>query len=309
MYSILHKLECIENKLDQPLYRKILSKVKKPVLAMTFGPTGAGKSKMGRQVMDKYNETEFVQILIDDLVENDYKYKESVKKIIQKYKLNHNETAQSLLSDPPIELFDAFSQAYANVRFKTGCRTNKRDEEEWNCNQENDEILGRALENKQNIVFEMTGTYSPTWLYDMSRPHNYLIVASYSLVTFCSLIQRNKSRAINDLKYFLEDTQKHSAPRLPNVLDGEEKQKQIYRKLMEDIKKVLDELLQNCLECNTNTMDCKCPVDEILLFDNNGAELKEAFHYSKYANDGVKKEQVMDILAVLMRIPKGRCTF
>ena len=71
---------------------------------------------------------------------------------------------------------------------------------------------------KENLIFETTGGYYPKWLIKAIKEcNNYNIVIAGVKVSLNNLIKRNKSRSIEGLEFFLKDTVKNPAPRLPDT--------------------------------------------------------------------------------------------
>ena len=52
----------------------------KPYIIITLGPTGSGKTKLIKETISYLGvKNNYVKILIDDLIENNNKYKEKIK--------------------------------------------------------------------------------------------------------------------------------------------------------------------------------------------------------------------------------------
>jgi len=243
---------------------------------VTSGATGAGKTKLIEKTLVHLgiNDQPYVKILVDDLVETDLKYKAIVSDIIQDV-LNKCSSKQSVdvvtcekeaYDNPTDELYDKFREAYFIVRGSTGCHGLPK-----SCNELNDENIENAIKNNENVVFEFTGSYIPTWLFDPKYiPSNYKIVMAYSLVTLTNLIQRNKSRAYDSVQSFKTDNQR-PAPRLPNVSP------ETFQEVVSKIYQTLMSLYETCI-LNYDLDTCgKNKINQLILFDNNGRDLQLSF--------------------------------
>lgn len=293
MYTFVSKLDSL---LKESVCSGIL--IDKNFLIVAKGSTGAGKSTLAKKSAEHLRSKKFVNIRIDDLVENDKLYKEKVNKIIQEYRLG--ERYEELLLHPTNELLEDFGDAYISVRKELGCQEFRYErkigkDDPWSCDKENNAKLADALRDKQNIVFETTGTYIPFWLYDMARLHKYEIVVAYSLVNFCDLVKRNKSRAATMFIAYMRDRQNTPAPRLPDVKDDAEHKS--FRKLYKKIRDVLNQLLKSCV---TKDASKECPVDRILLFDNNGTEMRMVYEYKR--GDPVNRNAMKELNFLLNKL-------
>ena len=201
----------------------------RPTLLIVAGPTGSGKGSLPDKVfeylnIDKSNGME--KILIDNIVENNTRYKNKVIDIIQK-KCSGIPTLcddlQTSITALDPELIDSFAAAYSDVRFKGDCQSGHTTSRVTSkpapnhlrpyvtCNNVNDQKLLYALQQKKNIVFETTGEYHSGWiftgesprLYDFINDGNYKIIMAWSLTHVDELIKRNKGRALNDMRVFI----------------------------------------------------------------------------------------------------------
>lgn len=322
MYTIVSKLEHIEQLLQeqQQMYREsgtLRAPTRKPVLIMTFGPTGVGKSALARAAAayERVDYSKCVTTLVDDLVENDRVYKEKVDLIIEKYTL---EKDGSILLKPSEKMFKEFGQAYVASRFQMGCRETKPEDPTWNCNKQNDLRLFDAIDKGKDIIFETTGAGSRDgehffkndyqWLYDKVNG-KYRIVAVFATVTFCELVRRNKRRAVNDLIKYIQNRD-GPAPRLPNVLD--DKDNNVYRRLTALISQIMDEMTTSCLHpsCRAGGIaGCSCSVDRILIYNNNGDRLQLQLQYNKDmpVDAEQKRHELKNILGIMMHMATTRC--
>ena len=183
---------------------------KQKYFIITAGPTGSGKSSLIIETLKqlKIENEPYEKILVDDLVENDDKYKDRVNKIISDteeecyYDINKLSCEKNKYENPNQKLLDAFKNAYFTTRQEPGCLNNQ---ENKSCDVINDDKI-KNTKNK-HIIFEFTGSYIPTWLLNLNWIHvNYKIIFTYSLVHLNKLIERNKSRAFKAIEEFKHDT-------------------------------------------------------------------------------------------------------
>jgi hypothetical protein len=283
----------------------------KPFFIITVGATGSGKTGLINKTMEYLGiqTQEYVKILVDDLVENDPKYKASIMQIIDKVINNCKQEnicnkrcyeyytkdqtkyeeciesevkicEQQKYNNPSDTLFKEFADAYYFSRQKSGCLGNS---ENLNCNDLNDKILIESIRQNKHIILESNGTYIPKWVLSSEWiPNNYTVIFAYSLVTLNNLIERNKSRAYKSIQEFrLNST--NPAPRLPNV------SKEIFGKKVKDIYDVLIELFDKCF-INKNADICGTKqIDRLLLFDNNGDSLINIYDSTTDNNKNIEE--------------------
>jgi hypothetical protein len=255
---------------------------------ITAGATGSGKSSLineTRKLLKIENEP-YEKILVDDLVENDEKYKKRVNKIISdteeecQYELS---CEKNKYENPTKELLDKFKNAYFTTRQEPGCLYNKEND---TCDVINDKKIKNTSD--KHIIFEFTGSYIPTWLLNLNWIHShYKIIFTYSLVHLNKLIARNKSRAFKAIEEFKQDNSK-PAPRLPDISIN------TFQPIVEGIKNTLIMLYNNCIK----TYDVKTcgerKIDQLLLFDNNGTKLELKFDSN--SNDEVFNNTIANSL-------------
>jgi len=247
-----------------------------PYFIITSGATGAGKTQLIDSTVKHLGiETEpLTKILVDDLVENSPNYKKQIDIILTTLKescKDQNENCMKQKFDEPTkELFDNFGQAYFASRGKKGCR----DDNNVSCDEVNDKKLKKAIIDKENIVFEFTGQYIPTWLLNLdseflTKETNYTIVFTYSLVELDKLTLRNKKRAYNSYINYIRDRSK-SAFRLPKV------SKDAFTPLLKTLNRILIDIYtcvrmpNSTFEYNKRTSSCPTrKIDRLLVFDNN----------------------------------------
>ena len=264
-----------------------MDSTKSPYFIVTAGATGSGKTLLITETM-KYlgiDEENFVKILIDDLVENDDKYKskiieiyESIKEECEKNVIKNSNCEELEYNNPNPELYKKFSDAYFETRntlseyVRSDCRTNCNIK--LSFNDLNDQNLKNAVRENKHIVFEFTGSYIPDWLLNPSWiTEKYNVVFTYSLVTLDNLVQRNKSRAYKAMTEFQTDHNK-PAPRLPDV------SKENFKIIVSNIYSILIKLYDLCIvNYDTNKQICgEKKINQLLIFDNNGTSLKNIYN-------------------------------
>jgi hypothetical protein len=127
--------------------------------------------------------------------------------------------------------------------------------------------LNNAIIKKENIIFETKGEYYPKWLIkSIKKCNNYNIVIAGVKVSLNNLIKRNKNRAIEGMEFFLKDTNKNPAPRLPDV--SEQSLKNQKRLLNITLKNII---LKGCIRGNKKDIDycSKYSIDRLIIFNNN----------------------------------------
>ena len=243
-----------------------------PLLIVTVGPTGSGKSRLPEKVFAELGrKAEYVNILIDDLIETNPAYKSEVKQIIGTVQQMCNspdskdltDCEQKIYTNPPKKLLDDFSDAYFNIR-----RNNQHCKDDYKeltitCDELNDNRFENALNSNNNIVFEITGENFPVWLngfIEKSAESKYEVIFAYSVVEFDELIIRNINRTIASIKDFKHD-ESAPAPRLPDIRED------IF---LEKVKKIKDVL--TCIKSKHDN-DIKSEVTKLvsrlMIFDNN----------------------------------------
>jgi hypothetical protein len=261
--------------LQIPPITNALSKSPKPYFIITAGATGSGKTKLVDETKKYLNieNVDMVTILVDNLVENDDKYKKKILEIINSIKTecnNNDDCEKEKYTNPTDTLYKKFSDAYFTTRKEENCKsvnnTNK-----LSCDDLNDQNIKNAIKERKNIVFEFTGSYIPTWLLDSKWiADEYIIVITYSLVTLNNLVERNKSRAYKSVKDFYVDNNM-TAPRLPNVSYD------AFKPILINIYNILKELYNLCIIQYNKDKCGEKKIDQLLIFDNNGTSLINIF--------------------------------
>lgn len=279
---------------------------KLPYIIIAGGPTGSGKTGLINKVINYLNlEKSYEKILIDDLIENNKKYKETILNIIreiqekckkEKKKYNTN----TYFKDPNYELITKFNDAYYLSKYEPNCTNDSK----FNCNDLHDSLLQKAFSEKKNIVFETTSGYIPKWLLN-SEPftkhyekyeeipyiHNtknpYKIIFAYSIVPFNELIKRNIFRTIESIDLFLKDSVNSLGPRLPNIEES------YFKKVVSNIKDVLLDIYKNCILSFNESICGKEKINTLLIFDNSYNKLIPVFDSEK---DTLKYEDFCDLV-------------
>ena len=243
-----------------------------PYLIITAGNTGSGKTSLILETLQYIgiDNEPYVKILVDDLVENDSKYKAMVIAIINKISelsLLENRPEEYYYNNPSTELYKSFSDAYFNTRNEFGCLGS-----ELNCNDLNMKNLTDAVKSRHNIIFEFTGQYIPAWLLSTDiLGSSYNIVFSCSVVTIENLFFRNTSRAIKSVNMFKQDYTNNPAPRLPNVSKPE------LTKNVKNFRSILSRLYTFCILSHSEQVCGNRKINKLLVFDNNGERMRLIF--------------------------------
>ena len=260
-----------------------------PYIIVTLGPTGSGKSSMINNVINYLKlDKSYKKFLVDDLVENNDNYKQTVHVITEnvmrqcidekKYCVDDEcikcDTSKYYIN-PSMKLLEDFDKAYNDVRKGPNCVKDYP----LNCNDYNDMKLQEAIQNNDNIIFETTGLYIPNWLLTADSPsegfinNKYNVIFAYNFVNFNELIERNKKRILESLTKFTED-QINPGPRLPNI------ERDTFKKTVSQIKQTLLKLYDLCILKHDSIQCGKTKINKLLLFDNNGPQSKLLFDSS-----------------------------
>ena len=255
-----------------------------PYILITCGPTGSGKSSLIDKSIDYLKLERPLDkniYIIDNLVEQNPDYKNKSAKILKKY-FSENyytviEKKIKKLLDTPINknsIFQNFTKAYFNTR-KFGCKYKS-------CDKSFDKQIHSTIDKNENFILETTGRSFPTivgWTND-----KYKIFISYSLVEFCTLIERNIKRMIEQIKSFLSKERNNSiAPRLPDI------RLQIFGEVVNNILKTLIEIIDK--NCKTNKNKFKTSTERkfrLIIFDNTVLNNNPIFD-SQDKNKNLKK--------------------
>ena len=245
-----------------------------PQLLITMGVTGAGKSKLAKEVIRKLKIKDPHYFLIDDYVEKDEYYKKMIKNFTKKGNYKKK------LKKPSKKTIKYFSKYYFETRNTKGCKkktkrlkkrisreTKKKEcidfENNKGCNYVFEQELNDAILKKKNIIFETNGKYYPKWLIkSVKKCSRYTTIIAGVKVSIRNLIKRNSSRVLEDMEKFLEDNKE--APRFPDISEEELKKN---KKLFE--KTIKQTFINKCLEKEYDKKKCGFKLDRLLIYNNN----------------------------------------
>lgn len=242
----------------------------KPILIITMGATGSGKSNLAKEMIKLFKIKNPKFFLIDDYIESDPGYKRKIKKFSKK-------KVMSKIKKPSKKTLKYFEKSYFHTR-KYGCKSRLKkiktprkqciELEKYGCDRLMSIELNNAILAKKNIIFETKGDKYPKWLIKaINKCKKYKIIITSVKVTFNNLVKRNLGRASHDMEQFLINNLK--APRLPDTSDKSLKeQKQKLNKTLQNI------LLNGCIKGNkTKNIDycSKYKIDRLLIFNNNSS--------------------------------------
>jgi len=245
-------------------YIKSMFKTEAPLLIITAGPTGSGKSRMPQLVYNilydtNSRSTKFTEFYIDDYIANSPEYKRAVTEIIEKYDITNRTTYDDAL-------YKQFDDAYFAMR------------EEWNTLFMEDVL--KAKEERKNVVIETTGKKIPTKYVDEFAGYNIVFV--YSFAQFDTMVDRNISRFKAQMNAFLRDPLANPAPRIPDMNQDS------YARRVQIIESQLGTLRDNCLNITTAARDSNCGDIKnnqrfnLLIVDNTGAKPEIIYDHRKH---------------------------
>ena len=98
-----------------------ITKKKKAYLIITTGMTGSGKTSLIEKTIEYLNikGEKYVKILIDDIIENNDKYKQKIIKILAKIKESCKDEVDCIekkYKEPTKEMYKDFGDAYFTTR-------------------------------------------------------------------------------------------------------------------------------------------------------------------------------------------------
>jgi hypothetical protein len=247
---------------------------KYPYILITAGPTGSGKSSLinkSLRYLSLEEPPEKNKFIIDTLVESYPNYKDKSTEILQKYFSNINKSSSDNIIKNTIKkkinevvmipktnkstsIFNEFTNAYWKTRPK--------------ISKEFDNSIKSTIAKNENFILETTGYNFPS-IIGWTNP-KYNIFISYSLVEFCTLINRNIERMVEQIKLFLISN--YSAPRLPDMRID------VFSSIIDIIMNKLIKIIEKCNSenCKTNK-NFNAPDGRhfcLLIFDNTKSNTK-----------------------------------
>jgi len=272
---------------------------KNPSVIFTIGPTGSGKSMLLSKSLNLLYGTnndkgDYNSFLIDDYIETSPQYKRDVYKIIDTYECNTNMNtgSQCDLINPSKNIIKNFQNAYFTVREKGPCNDNG---EQISCKKKFNKDLEEAIDNRSNILIEVTGKKIPLeYINKIKDIENYNFIFSYSIVSFKKLIERNKTRAKNQMKNFITNHSKH-APRLPNISTN------TFKQTTKQMVNILLQLRNICLKDGMHNTGRCGPIGNnnnfiLLIFDNDNATSKVIYDSRKKEFTNLNDDEFSNII-------------
>ena len=272
----------------------------KPFLLITAGTSASGKSNFKRNTIDPLVST--IEISIDDIIENDDKYKEKILEIIidndlylgpePKLGLPGRLNNRDLLQND--EVIDKFHEAYFSV---------KKNVEHKRMNN-----LHKAIENRKNIIIETTGKGIPFKYLNQFKGYN--IIFLYILVSNAELRNNNITRAENKILSFMRDVDANPAPRLPNVMNiniVKKNESMLYT--LNEIRKICSDNFDQCNGIDDlKKEECKeiCKNNEITLvvYNNDRRLRKPSLMYDHKQDKDFTEEYFNYIVNSILYPPK-----
>jgi len=232
-----------------------------PYLIITNGLTGSGKSGLVDKVIAHCGLNKgYNKYFIDDLIEGNAHYKASVDSLVKNMCGQKMELCGALrdkLLDPDEEIIKEFNKVYWETRRGRYCGMGA-----GSCEEALNGLVDSAIKNKENMVFETTGSYYVEWLLEKLPKDTYRVYYAFTLVEFCENLDRNKLRAVKSMREYVQDRGK-PAPRLPDITESK------FRKDMQALFGNLTSLLMQ-------TLIGKLKHGERLLVFSNTAKQKRA---------------------------------
>ena len=269
----------------------------KPVLLLVAGLTGSGKTDMRKHVFRMYgvDDAKVVKILVDDLIVSDIFYKHDINKILFKFNIVNSESSIKVDNDEPLrnpspELINEFAKAYYTNKKERGCFSQE------GCDKLNDLKLEKALREKKHVCLEIVGDKFPEWLFTgtyQEKLKNYRTVWSYAIAPLCTLVERNKTRALRDTEIYLKNRKTNPAPRLPDVLDDIHHERNFLTRHSK-VKETLIDVLQKCY-------DNKCPVEDVYVFDTSTFPSQLLLDRKTDLNEGLTR------MGDILKLPDKTC--
>ena len=226
-----------------------MSHEQKPYFIITAGPTASGKGSLKHKIISYLNAEDIItdsntnELSIDEYIEkNPYFIKEIDKYFKLHFKSKKEIDIQNEFNYPSPKTIIFFNKLYWKARRETNCNTgrfiNLKKKEHGSCGELFANKLNENLKNKKNIIFESQGITFPFWIFK-KYPNdliNYNIIIAWSVVDICELYKRNKSRAYNKYRLFIDNFQE--VPRIPDIRHKNYKRNLI--NIIETFKKLLE---------------------------------------------------------------------
>jgi len=280
---------------DGYLLRKQMFRNSMPLLILTAGPTGSGKSKLFNTIFhllykpSKITKQTFDFFLIDDYVENSDIYKKKVDEILFEYScIPKQDKSICDFRNPSQDFVNDFFQAYTEAR---------ESESQMKLD------IDAAIKKRKHVVIETTGKKMP--IEYVKKFLGYNVVFVYSLVSIENLVKRNKERAQRQFeKYVKNKKDKKTNNPAPRVIDVSKNE---FEKKVQEIIESLKLLRGICMKINKkndpNIQKCgdirDSPTYNLILVDNNGRSAKIIYDHTKterFLSDGEFEKLVRSVV-------------
>ena len=258
-----------------------------PYLIVTNGLTGSGKSSLVQKVLAHCGlVNQYTKYFIDDLIEGNEHYKASIDNLVRSMCGGKRELCPELrskLRNPDASLIQGFNALYWESRRGRYCGDAAK-----TCEAVLDGLIDAAIKNKENMVFETTGSYFVDWLLTKVAKSDYTVYYAFTLVEFCENLQRNKVRAEQAMGEYVQNRQ-NPAPRLPDITEAK-------------FRKDMGALFGNLVSLLMQTLLGKLKHGErLLVFGNTGLAGELMFDSATDRSVGPVIQQIEDLLHVNAR--------
>lgn len=232
-----------------------------PTLLIVAGPTGAGKTRMTERMIQLLNLGDPAKVLVDDLVQADKLYHERIRKLLH-----------AGMREVPPSVQKSLDKLYYEIRTTDGCNDNNEEEEQLiqklpkkyrdvveakGCGRDASVQLFHALSRGENVVFEYTGSYYPSWLLRLAQETHKIVIA-YAMTDFKTLLKRNHARVADMLESFYSKTPGAMAPRLPDMSES------VFERRFSEVRLTLLQIVAK--EC-VATNNCDGRLDGLYVFN------------------------------------------
>jgi len=244
-----------------------------PYMIFVAGLTGSGKTTLLEKTVKYLKIDDYVKVILDECVEENQEYRKKVAKILNNMKKNNFEITE--------DTYTEFQKAYFDVRTRY-------------CDTMVDNIVVDNVRKRKNIIVETQGLGYHDYI--KFYGDRYKIVLAYSLVDFFKIIRRNEDRFMTQVKKFYQGGR---SPRLPDVrYDKGGQFEQKFRGLRNTILRIMAE---DCFNLKNRNFCGNHKLFKLLLFDNNGKEMKLVADINKENN--MTPSEVSMILDTYMKFP------